>query len=47
VAALTKRQQNDGGWRQLPGLESDAYATGQAFVALALSQPIPPKRAAR
>ena len=34
AAALAKRQQDDGGWRQLPDLESDAYATGQALVAL-------------
>jgi len=33
-AALVKRQQDDGGWRQLPDLPSDAYATGQALVAL-------------
>jgi squalene cyclase len=34
VASLTKAQRRDGGWSQLPTLESDAYATGQALVAL-------------
>ena len=32
--ALLSRQRSDGGWSQLPSLESDAYATGQALVAL-------------
>lgn len=32
--ALMKEQRPDGGWSQLPGLETDAYATGQALVAL-------------
>ena len=31
---LMAEQRPDGGWGQLPGLESDAYATGQAMVAL-------------
>ncbi|HBY59846.1 MAG TPA: hypothetical protein DEH78_08470, partial [Solibacterales bacterium] len=31
---LLAQQRADGGWAQLPGLESDAYATGQALVAL-------------
>jgi hypothetical protein len=31
---LLAEQRSDGGWAQLPGLESDAYATGQAMVAL-------------
>ncbi len=31
---LLARQRKDGGWGQLPTLESDAYATGQALVAL-------------
>jgi N-acyl-D-amino-acid deacylase len=31
---LLAQQRPDGGWAQLAGLESDAYATGQAMVAL-------------
>jgi len=33
-AALLATQRPDGGWSQLPTLESDSYATGQALVAL-------------
>lgn len=33
-AALVADQRSDGGWAQLPDLPSDAYATGQALVAL-------------
>jgi hypothetical protein len=33
--ALTAEQRADGGWSQLATLDSDAYATGQALVALA------------
>jgi hypothetical protein len=33
---LLAEQRQDGGWGQLPALESDAYATGQAMVALKL-----------
>jgi hypothetical protein len=32
--ALLSQQRTDGGWAQLPKLESDAYATGQALYAL-------------
>ena len=32
--ALIADQREDGGWAQEPGMESDAYATGQALVAL-------------
>src|SRR6516164_1707083 len=32
--ALLGHQRKDGGWAQLPKLESDAYATGQALYAL-------------
>jgi squalene cyclase len=32
--ALLREQRADGGWGQLPTLASDAYATGQALVAL-------------
>jgi ankyrin repeat protein len=32
--ALLAGQRDDGGWAQLPSLASDAYATGQAMVAL-------------
>jgi ankyrin repeat protein len=31
---LTAEQRTDGGWAQIPSLPSDAYATGQALVAL-------------
>lgn len=32
--SLAAQQRNDGGWAQIPSLQSDAYATGQALVAL-------------
>jgi hypothetical protein len=32
--SLLQAQRDDGGWAQLPNLESDAWATGQALVAL-------------
>ena len=35
--ALIAEQRPDGGWAQLPTLESDAYATGQALAALVQS----------
>jgi ankyrin repeat protein len=35
--ALKAQQRPDGGWAQIPSLPSDAYATGQALVALAES----------
>ena len=34
AAELLAQQRADGGWAQLSGMESDAYATGQALVAL-------------
>jgi hypothetical protein len=34
VQGLLDEQRPDGGWAQLPRLETDAYATGQALVAL-------------
>ena len=37
AAAIVSQQRADGGWSQLPSLGSDAYATGQALVALAES----------
>jgi N-acyl-D-amino-acid deacylase len=34
VAKLTSEQRDDGGWGQIPDMNSDAYATGSALVAL-------------
>jgi len=34
VQRLLREQRDDGGWAQLPGLQSDAWATGQTLVAL-------------
>jgi hypothetical protein len=34
AVTLARAQRPDGGWSQLPTLESDAYATGEALVAL-------------
>ena len=34
VRGLLAQQRPDGGWGQLPSLQSDAYATGQSLVAL-------------
>jgi hypothetical protein len=34
ASELLREQRQDGGWAQLPAIESDAYATGQAMVAL-------------
>ncbi len=39
---LLSRQRPDGGWAQLPTLESDAYASGQVLVALRLGGGMPP-----
>jgi len=37
ASTLLARQRADGGWAQRDGLESDAYATGQALFALAVA----------
>jgi hypothetical protein len=41
VQRLRHLQRDDGGWSQLPGLESDAWATGQALVALTTAGGVP------
>lgn len=39
--ALAATQRPDGGWSQLPGMGSDAYATGQAMYALSAAAKMP------
>jgi len=41
LQTLLNAQRNDGGWAQLPGLESDAWATGQTLVAINIAGGIP------
>ena len=41
IAALRKQQRADGGWSQLPTLDSDAYATGLALFALSTGGKLP------
>ncbi len=45
-AELRAQQRGDGGWAQRDGVESDAYATGQAMVALYEAGAIPGSDAA-
>jgi hypothetical protein len=46
MKTLLKEQGEDGGWAQLPGLNSDAYATGVALVALREGGEMPPGHSA-
>jgi ankyrin repeat protein/cytochrome c553 len=39
--ALAATQLEDGGWKQLPGMGSDAYATGQTLYALSVAGKMP------
>ena len=43
---LLRAQRDDGGWAQLPGMSSDAWATGQTLVVLALAGGVRPSDAA-
>jgi ankyrin repeat protein/mono/diheme cytochrome c family protein len=46
VAELLEEQRDDGGWAQLPDLNSDAWATGQTLVALRTAGALPTSSAA-
>ena len=46
AAELLADQRADGGWTELPSLQSDAYATGQALFALAQAGELPVSDAA-
>ena len=46
VDELIREQRTDGGWSQLPGLASDAWATGQNLVALRVAGGVSTKHAA-
>ena len=46
AAAVLADQRADGGWSQMPNLQSDAYATGQALYALHTSANVPVSDAA-
>jgi ankyrin repeat protein len=46
ATALIAEQQSDGGWAPIPGMKSDAYATGQALVALHEAGALSPDAAA-
>src|SRR5262249_28640821 len=41
AASLVRTQREDGGWAQLPMLESDAYATGEVLYTLAQTVKVP------
>lgn len=41
VGAILQKQQSDGGWAQLDGLPCDAWATGQALIALNMVGSVP------
>ncbi len=43
---LVRAQRSDGGWAQIPGLDSDAYATGLALYALHVGGRLPPSEPA-
>ena len=45
MADVLAQQRPDGGWAQLAGLESDAYSTGQAMMALNEAGMLPAARA--
>jgi squalene cyclase len=41
VRGILAQQRSDGGWAQLPSIASDAYATGQALVAVSEAGALP------
>ena len=43
---VLRTQNPDGGWSQMPGMQSDAYATGQSIAALLSANVVPAEHAA-